>query len=201
MFGAQPGDPVFHARIERIVSGAHIGEFRIGAIGRHLVRRQDRICRPHGIERDIGMPQQVSPVKCPARIVRRMDPTVFVQVADIHQFIGRQPYPAPGNGLLHFLAHQGAEDPSERDVVFVLYRRGVTKNAHSIPVHRRDEFVFETGRRRNRKIHAGGFRRKGRMKPVERYHRGAGYFPKTFFSSAVVCFAGSSRIAASSRPR
>ena len=49
--------------VERVVGGAHVGEFGVAALGVHHARRQQRKLRRNRAERAIGMPQAVAEIE------------------------------------------------------------------------------------------------------------------------------------------
>ena len=71
--------------VERVVGGAHVGEFGVAALRIDDARRQQREFRRNGSEGRIGMPQAIAEVEQVHPAVARQRLAVLVEVGDVVQ--------------------------------------------------------------------------------------------------------------------
>src|SRR5580704_15773026 len=127
-------DLSFGPLVERIVGGAHVGEFGVGAPGWYHASGKERVFRRDGAKRAVGVPETVAELEEPNPVFGRHDVAVLVEVREIGN---ARPEPLV---LLHSdvarrrVALQFAEMPREGKLLLV-GQWLVAKNQHCVAVH------------------------------------------------------------------
>jgi hypothetical protein len=69
--------------VERVIGGAHVGEFGVAALGVHHARRQQRKFRRNRAERTVGVPQAVAEIEQMGAVIARQRLAVLAEVGDV----------------------------------------------------------------------------------------------------------------------
>src|SRR5450432_1403411 len=153
--------------VERVIGGAHVGEFGVAALGIDHARRQQRKLRRNRAERTVGMPQAVAEIEQMGAMIARQRLAVLAEIGDVVE--------AGAEAVIFLLGNVAAarvlalaEIQCERNLLLVRYVL-VAEQQHGVFIHAGLDIGGLLRRQGFTQIDAGYLAEKMRLKLPDRY--------------------------------